>query len=173
MDKIRGNERKDFHLITFHFVDVSLFVRAFLFQPEQQHSDLHSCWLSYGPVSLRLLGWFLPFYPQALCWGILILPASSWAEGSILVQSHTVILKQLCHLPHVILGCRLGLVCIQVKPEALLQMCTSHAPVPNGSIRVRNNNWSFGFVPSEHWEHLSQRTRTNLAQSKKYEGYME
>lgn len=52
-------------------------------------------------------------------------------------------------------------------------MCTSRAPVPNGSIRVWNNNCSFGFVPFEHWEHLSQRTRTNLAQSKKCEGYME
>lgn len=52
-------------------------------------------------------------------------------------------------------------------------MCTSRAPVPNGSIRVWNNNGSFGFVPFEHWEHLSQRTRTNLAQSKKCEGYME
>lgn len=144
-----------------------------LFQPGHQHSDLHSCQLSYSPVPLRLLGCLFPLYPQALCWRILILPAPSYAEGNILVQRHTVILKQLCHFPHVILGCRLGLVCIQVKPEALLQMCTSCAPVPNGSIRVWNNNWSFDFVPSEHWERLSQRTTTNLVQSKKREVHTE
>lgn len=156
-----------FILLTLYFLGVHT-----LFQAGQQHSDSHSCCLSYGPVPLRLLGWFFPF-SQVLGWGILILPASSQAKGKILFQNHIVILKQLFPIPHLILGCRLGLVCIQVKPEALLQTCTSCAPVPNGSIRVWNSNWYFGFGPSEYWEHLTQRIRTNLVQSKKCEGDME
>lgn len=170
MDKIHSNERKDLHLPAFHFVDTSLFVRAYPVSARTAAQWLTFLLAELWPSPTKVAGLFFSLFPQVLCWGILILPVSSQAKGSILIQNHIVILKQLLPIPHVILGCRLGLVCIQVKPEALLQTCTSCAPVPNGSIRVWNSNWYFGFGPAEYWEHSSQRTRTNLVKSKKCEG---
>lgn len=70
---------------------------------------------------------------MGLYWGIFILPASSSTWHSTLVQSHNENSKSLPDLSHVISDCRVVLLCTQVKPEALLQMCTSCTPVSNGS----------------------------------------
>lgn len=123
VDKIHSNERKDFHLITFHSVDISLFVRAYPVSARTAAQCLTFLLAELWPSPTKFAGLvFSFFFPPTSVLGNSHF--ASWAEGSTLVQSHIVILKQLCHLLYVILGCRLGLVCIQVKPK----LCSSCAP---------------------------------------------
>lgn len=172
MDKIHSNEREDFHLITFLFVDTSLFVRAYPVSAGTAAQWLTILLAELWPSPTKLAGLFFSLLSPSSVLRNPHFATCQLGQGQHFGSEPYCDFEALCQLPHVILGCKLGLVHIQVKPEALLQMCQ---PCSSSyvSIRVWNNNWSFGFVPSEYWEHLSQRTRTNLVQSKKCKGFME